>query len=198
MSELERELRAILECRDPGYPFPERPSIPNTAAVLALFQGRCLLESELLLIKRSQTVSTHAGHVALPGGVADSLDQGDFLRTALRETREEVGIPENAIRVLGPLPALPTATGDFSVVPVLGVLEPEAQDSALRLDSREVEHAGWARFDSLRGSRMEQVREVRGSRFALPEFAWGKERMWGLTALIFDLILKRYDRIKAC
>lgn len=197
-SGLEQELLAVLGCGEPGYPFAERPAVRVSAAVLALFQGGSLLESKILLIKRSQTVATHAGHVALPGGVAEPLDEGSFLKTALRETQEEVGIPKDVIRVLGALPALPTATGDFSVVPFLGVLLPGARDTVLRLDSREVEHAGWVRFDSLSRSRVEQLHEVREGSLSLPEFAWGQERMWGLTALIFDLILKRYDRIRAC
>lgn len=198
MNELERELRAILECPEPMYPFPPRPEIPASAAVLALFHGASLTDSEILLIKRSQTVATHAGQVAFPGGVAEPTDAGDFMKTALRETWEEVGVSPEGVRLLGPLPSLPTVTGAFSVVPVLGVLDPGLRGLSLRLDPREVEHAAWAKVRGLERTRREQVREVRGHALALPEFDWAGERMWGLTALIFDLILRRYDRIRAC
>jgi 8-oxo-dGTP pyrophosphatase MutT (NUDIX family) len=198
MNELESELRAIGECGEPGYPFAPRPDIPQTAAVLALFHGEVWGQSEILLIKRSQTVATHAGQVAFPGGGSEASDEGDFLRTALRETWEEVGVDREGVRLLGPLPPLPTVTGSFSVVPVLGILDSRFREVPLKLDPREVEHAAWAKIGLLERTRREQVREVRGHTLALPEFDWEGERMWGLTALIFDLILRRYDRIRSC
>lgn len=198
MNDLERELRAITEYGALGYPFPPRTEIPRAAAVLALFHGDSLQESEILLIKRSQKVATHAGQVAFPGGGVEKEDEGDFQRTALREAWEEVGMNREGVRLLGCLPALPTVTGAFSVVPVLGRVDPSLRGLPLTLDSHEVDRAAWASVRKLERSRQERVREVRGHTMALPEFDWEGERMWGLTALIFDLILKRYDRIRPC
>jgi 8-oxo-dGTP pyrophosphatase MutT (NUDIX family) len=198
MSELKDELRAVLQCESPGYPFPERSETPQSAAVLALFHGTSLLESEVLLTKRSLRVATHAGQVAFPGGGIEPVDEGDFLRTALREAWEEVGVHQEGVRLLGALPSLPTVTGSFSVVPVLGIMDSGFRQKPFVLDAHEVDHADWVRVESLLGSRFEEIREVRGLQLSLPEFRWGQERMWGMTALIFDLILKRYDRIRAC
>jgi 8-oxo-dGTP pyrophosphatase MutT (NUDIX family) len=36
----------------------------------------------------------HSGEVSFPGGVCDDEDQGDCIRTALRETCEELGLPQ--------------------------------------------------------------------------------------------------------
>ena len=37
--------------------------------------------------------------------------------------------------------------------------------------------------------------DLGGVELELPVFSWGNERMWGLTALIFDLILRRYAKL---
>lgn len=57
-------------------------------------------EPHVLLTKRASTVATHKGEVAFPGGKRDPGD-ADTLRTALRETEEEVGVKPGDIRILG-------------------------------------------------------------------------------------------------
>ncbi|HPA70849.1 MAG TPA: CoA pyrophosphatase [Spirochaetota bacterium] len=69
------------------------------AAVLMLFMNKGG-EAHVLLTRRTSKVATHKGEVAFPGGKRDDGD-ADTLRTALRETEEEVGIGAGAIRVLG-------------------------------------------------------------------------------------------------
>lgn len=72
---------------------------PNKSAVLiCLFEGK---EGELrvILTKRSSTLSSHSGEVALPGG---KLDQGDAheVETALREAKEEIGLDPSLVNVV--------------------------------------------------------------------------------------------------
>jgi 8-oxo-dGTP pyrophosphatase MutT (NUDIX family) len=89
------------------------------AAVLApLFEdddGRL----RLILTKRPDTMPTHAGHIAFPGGRADPEDDGP-VDTALREAYEEVGIERSRVEVLGFLPAIDTVEFKPWVVPVVG------------------------------------------------------------------------------
>jgi len=53
-----------------------------------------LISSDLhvLLTLRSKTLKSHPGQVSLPGGKQDPADGGDDVVTALRETKEEVGL----------------------------------------------------------------------------------------------------------
>lgn len=76
--------------------------------------------ARVILTKRSSHLQHHPGQVALPGG---KIDPGDASpeAAALRETREEVGLPEHAVQVLGRLDPHETVTG-FSVTPVLGLI----------------------------------------------------------------------------
>ncbi len=57
-------------------------------------------EPHVLLTRRTSNVATHKGEVAFPGGKRDEGDE-NALRTALRETEEEVGIVPSDVRVLG-------------------------------------------------------------------------------------------------
>ena len=64
-------------------------------------------------------------------------------------------------------------------------------------DPIEVAFSEWARVSDLMETRIDEERVVRGVPMRLPEFQWKNERMWGMTALIFDLILKRYVRMNS-
>ena len=166
----------------------------DRAAVLALFRGRSFLESEILLILRSPDLFVNPGQVALPGGGAEDADGGDPAKTALRETQEEVGLSAVHIQTLGVLPALPTVTGHFVVESVLGVWM-ASSEQPLSLQASEVAQAEWVKISTLIATRKTEKRLVHGVEMDLPVFQWGEQRMWGLTAMIFDLILRRYDNL---
>lgn len=75
----------------------------------------------LLLTKRSDSVPSHPGQISLPGGVREPDDRS-LERTAVRETEEEVGLPADALRVLGRLDDVPTMVSGFIVRPFVAVL----------------------------------------------------------------------------
>lgn len=77
----------------------------------------------LLLTQRSAALKHHPGQIAFPGGKQEESD-ADVIAAALREAREEIGLPEHLVEVLGTLPPHETITS-FSVTPVIGfVREP--------------------------------------------------------------------------
>jgi 8-oxo-dGTP pyrophosphatase MutT (NUDIX family) len=57
---------------------------------------------QLILTRRTEQLPHHAGEISFPGGGVDTQDQDDWA-TALRETREEVGIDSAAVEYLGRL-----------------------------------------------------------------------------------------------
>lgn len=93
---------------------------PKHAAVLVpiILDGS---EPHLLLTRRTDTLSTHKGQVAFPGGRTEEQDE-DQVATALREAEEEVGLPRQQVEVVGLLDDFPTVTGDTIVTPVVGVV----------------------------------------------------------------------------
>lgn len=78
-------------------------------------------QSRIILTKRSSALKHHPGQIAFPGGKQDEGD-ADVTAAALREAREEIGLPPSAVRVLGHLPVHETVTG-FRVTPVVGLVE---------------------------------------------------------------------------
>lgn len=103
-----------LRIRD-DYPDPgEKPM----AAVLAPLFEDDRERIRVVLTKRPDTMPTHAGHIAFPGGRPEPGDDGP-VGTAMREAREEVGIAETQVEVLGFLPPIDTVEFSLLVVPVV-------------------------------------------------------------------------------
>jgi 8-oxo-dGTP pyrophosphatase MutT (NUDIX family) len=108
---------------------PARP-----AAVLVPVVAR--EEITLLLTQRPETMPSHAGQIAFPGGKVEPGD-ADAVAAALREAEEEIGLDRRHVRTLGFLDGYRTGTG-FNVVPVVALVEPSF---TLTIDSREVADA---------------------------------------------------------
>lgn len=99
----------------------DRPKQHKKAAVLVPIVNRGDRPT-ILLTRRADHLSTHAGQVSFPGGRADKGDR-DAVATALRETQEEIGIDAEAIDIVGRLDTYETVTG-FRIVPVVGLVTP--------------------------------------------------------------------------
>ncbi|MFH1087684.1 MAG: CoA pyrophosphatase [Chloroflexota bacterium] len=74
----------------------------------------------VVLTQRSQKVLHHKGQVSFPGG-RRSAPERDLLSTALRESREEIGLKTEDVEILGQLDDIRTQTG-FVVTPFVGVI----------------------------------------------------------------------------
>ena len=147
----------------------------------------------LLFTKRTEFVETHKGQVSFPGGVMDPGD-GDIVHTALREAWEEIGLPDTAIRVVGLLDDLPTPTG-FIITPVVGILETLP---ALTPNSAEVADVFQVplSFFADPGNGRTEIREFLGRQHDVWYFQSGGHTIWGATAMIVQMLLKRFDLVK--
>jgi 8-oxo-dGTP pyrophosphatase MutT (NUDIX family) len=84
--------------------------------------------------QRTHNVEHHRGQISFPGGGCEPQDSG-LLDTALRETYEEIGVPPEAVEILGALDDFPTIT-HFVVTPFVGIIP---HPFAYRLNEAEVE-----------------------------------------------------------
>lgn len=112
------------------------------AAVLLLFGFNREGHSHLLFIRRTESVQTHKGQMAFPGGLCEDDDCSDPIATALRETEEEIGFSRKNIEVLGQLPVLITVTG-YSICPVVGILTAPLEEVPFVLNPEETAEALW-------------------------------------------------------
>ncbi len=80
-------------------------------------------EWHIVFIERNKNDrDSHGGQISFPGGKAEPED-GTMLKTALRETEEEVGIPQQEIKVLGSLSQVYIPVSNFNVYPYVGFLD---------------------------------------------------------------------------
>jgi 8-oxo-dGTP pyrophosphatase MutT (NUDIX family) len=92
------------------------------ASVLMLFGDNEEHGPDVLLLRRADTLGSHPGQVAFPGGAADPTDDGP-VATALREAYEETGVLEAGVRPLAVMPELYVPVSGFVVTPVLAYWE---------------------------------------------------------------------------
>ena len=64
----------------------------------------------------------HAGEISFPGGKLDA-DDSDLLETALRETREEIGLTIAREQVIGQLKPVVTLNSGFMILPFVAVTD---------------------------------------------------------------------------
>jgi 8-oxo-dGTP pyrophosphatase MutT (NUDIX family) len=136
----------------------------------------------VLLTRRTDHLRHHAGQISFPGGGVEAGD-GSAEATALRETREEVGLEAGRIELAGRLADYFTGTG-FRVTPVVGLIRPPLDLAALEVDRFEVAEVfevPLAHFLDPANHRRHciQVDGVRREFHAMP---YGDYFIWGATA----------------
>src|SRR5919206_4792364 len=71
--------------------------------------------------KRRDDLSRHAGEISFPGGRQDDPDE-DLRFTALREAEEEIGLPPDAVELVGALPPTGTFVTSYKIHPFVGLI----------------------------------------------------------------------------
>ncbi|ESQ39731.1 hypothetical protein EUTSA_v10001014mg [Eutrema salsugineum] len=161
----------------------------SSAVLVCLYQEQRQEENELrvILTKRSITLSSHPGEVALPGGKRDEEDSDD-IATALREAREEIGLDPSLVTIISVLEPFVNKKG-MTVVPVIGfLLDKKAfKQSPNPAEVEEIFDVPLEMFLKDKNRRAEE-REYEGQRYLLHYFDYyseDKERnfmIWALTA----------------
>lgn len=142
-------------------------------------------EAHFPLIQRPKYEGIHGGQMALPGGRYEESD-GDLVRTALRETREEIGVPEKYIKVIGSLSTFFVAASNYMVKPVVGIIDAIPDFIP---DPREVEGIITPTINQLIDPTLRKEKELtvrNGYKLLSPYFDLGNRIVWGATAMMLS------------
>ena len=160
-------------------------TLRESAVLVALVDGPA--GAEVLLTRRSQTLTSHRGEISFPGG---RVDPGEtFEAAALREAHEEVALDPAVAQVRGRLDSISTMVSRSYIVPVVATLE---RRPSLHPAVGEVDRIMWVplveltRSDTFR----EEVWQVDGDTRPIFFFELDDETIWGATARVLHQLLR--------
>ncbi len=148
----------------------------------------------LILTRRTDQVEYHKGQISFPGGAVDPGDR-DRVETALRESREEIGLEPRDVEVLGRLDEVPVTRSGFCITPVVGVIHkspyPWVVNPAEVAEVLEVPLA-WLLRPAF--PRIRTLDDGHGRAVEDYVFEWQGHIIWGATGRIVKSLL---DRIRS-
>ena len=80
-------------------------------------------DSRIFLTKRPDTMPSHQGEIAFPGGKLDEETDASLRDAALREAHEEIGLEPSAVEIVAELHSIVTVMGRFLLTPFVGLLD---------------------------------------------------------------------------
>ena len=171
LQELEKMNRQPLEARNAG--------------VLSVFYPGKEDKVHFVLILRKTYKGVHSNQVGFPGGRVEESDL-DLQHTALRETEEEVGIPQSEVRVIKQLTQIYIPPSNFWVYPFVGIME---RTPLLVPQEDEVEEVLEINIDDFLSDSCLTTQRLSTSyaeNIEVPAFMLNGHIVWGATAMMLS------------
>jgi 8-oxo-dGTP pyrophosphatase MutT (NUDIX family) len=180
---VKEELKAILARR-------KRRSISDanrmpSAVLIPLYrkQGHYYI----VLSRRTENVKDHKGQISFPGGARDASDR-TLRHTAVRESREEIGLRSKDIEVIGELDDELTTTSNYIVTPFVAIIPWPYRFNKNKDEVAEIIHIpieGLMAKDKVKeGSEI-----LDGQKIKSPIYNYRGKVIWGATARILKKLL---------
>lgn len=176
----------------PSVRIPASSGKPVKKGGVLLLLYPCKSSIHIVFIKRTEYEGVHSGQVSFPGGMHEETDP-TLVKTALRETMEETGIPANEIKIIGQLTPLNIPISNTDVFPYVGVSQ---ERPVFKHDPSEVEYLIEVRIDELLdpANQKHENLSVAGNSIKVPYFDVQNNHIWGATAMILSEFLEIFRR----
>src|SRR6476620_9138174 len=176
---------ALMDPPEPAGVLIDIPGAREAAVLVAMFDVDG--EANVLLTKRPETMPSHQGELAFPGGKREP-DDADLTTAALREAHEEVGLDPRTVEVVAELDRIGTVASAFTITPFVGLL---AAVPELRPDPHEVVAAFAVPVSELLhpDAYREETWDLFGAPRPMAFFELPGETVWGATARILTRLL---------
>lgn len=153
----------------------KRDRIPAAVMLIIHFKDK----PYIILTKRSRNLKNHASQISFPGGIKEDEE---FIDTAIRETREELGIKIDKSQVVGMLDSVDTFTSNFCIIPFVAIVD----EVNMNVNKDEIEEVIDADLFRLLKSRKRDYRDdVKGIHH---KYEYDNHIIWGATARILDCL----------
>jgi 8-oxo-dGTP pyrophosphatase MutT (NUDIX family) len=176
----------------PSLRRPPPVSLPmRDSGVLILLYS---LKDEIFTVfmKRPEYGGPHSGQISFPGGKHETADLS-LIETALRESKEEIGINPSSVEILGTLTPLYIPVSNFKVLPVVGYV---AEKPSFRIDPEEVDFLIEVSLQTLMNQDIVKYRNgmLGNESIEVPYFDVDNQQIWGATAMILSEFLEIIKR----
>ena len=180
------QLKAAPPYRPKSYRFSDIES-SRKASVLWLMYPSLDGSVEGVLIERGEYDGVHSKQIGMPGGEMESSDS-DYIETALRECKEELGVSITRDNVIGALTPLFIPPSNFYVRPYVAWLP---KCPVWSPDSREVTQVIGCKMSFISNRDNWKNYDVRGKK--VPGFIIESKLVWGATAMMLSELIECWE-----
>jgi 8-oxo-dGTP pyrophosphatase MutT (NUDIX family) len=182
-----REIRSDFDLgRDP--PGPDAPPLKDAAVLVALVERPAGMS--VILTRRADTLRTHTGQVAFPGGRCDPGETPWV--TALREAHEEIGLDPAQVTLAGLSTPYRTGTG-YHVTPVVGFVTPPFTLSPNPDEVADIFETPFLFLMDPANYEQRQGKTPAGDERRFYAITWEDRLVWGATAGMLRALHDRLD-----
>ena len=185
------QIRSALTSEIHAPPLSELVGL-RLASVLIIIYGK---NPFIIMTKRSRKIKRHAGEIAFPGGNWVEKD-GDFITTAIRETKEELDLEVSKEQIIGQLDNVVTLNSRYNIIPFIAILD-AVPALVANSEVESILHIPLESFLNTMGEDIEEYHLCQSLSCNLPEhrsieemytFTFEKHNVWGASARMLKQI----------
>jgi len=147
----------------------------------------------IVLTRRTELVDRHQAQISFPGG---RQEEGESLeQTALRETKEELGIQSSALQVLGQLTPLYIPPTNYCIYPFVGRMKEPPQFKPSPYEVAELLEIPLNYLFDPQTVRREMW-TLHGKKVMVPFYFFEGHKIWGATAMVLAEFVEIFNNMK--